>query len=199
MTRSVVHTLYGVGVTTLTRPPSYVICIGDSLGRRDTGGNSTSKLYGLSYSTRNRYKRFACGRVGLLSHQASTMAIAVDESRIEEAATKETPQSTSTSSPPNETLSDAEQPESMASPEATEPPFKPGRSFVLAFASICVITLAAALDATSLSIALPIITDRLRGTAVQAFWSGTSFLVASAVIQPVVGGLSHAFGRKEVY
>jgi MFS family permease len=64
--------------------------------------------------------------------------------------------------------------------------------------SICIITLAAALDATSLSIALPIITEKLRGTAIEAFWSGTSFLVTSAVFQPVIAGLSHVFGRKQV-
>lgn len=76
--------------------------------------------------------------------------------------------------------------------------FKPGRPFILAFSSICIITLAVALDVTSLSIALPIITERLKGTALQAFWSGTSFGIASAVIQPVIGGFSHAFGRKQV-
>ncbi|KAB8305027.1 hypothetical protein EYC80_004332 [Monilinia laxa] len=48
--------------------------------------------------------------------------------------------------------------------------FKPTTAFILAFSSICLITLAAALDATSLSIALPIITTKLRGTAIEAFW-----------------------------
>ena len=69
---------------------------------------------------------------------------------------------------------------------------------MLAFMAICVVTLAAAIDATSLSIALPIITEKLHGTAMEAFWSGTSFLVTSAVFQPVIAGLSHVFGRKEV-
>ncbi|KAF7871489.1 hypothetical protein EAF04_003596 [Stromatinia cepivora] len=76
--------------------------------------------------------------------------------------------------------------------------FKPTTAFILAFSSICLITLAAALDATSLSIALPIITSKLRGTAIEAFWSGTSFLLTSAVSQPVIAGLSHVFGRKEL-
>ena len=76
--------------------------------------------------------------------------------------------------------------------------FKLTRGFLLAFFSICIITLAVALDATSLSIALPIITQKLKGTAIEAFWSGTSFLVASAVSQPVIAGLSHVFGRKQV-
>jgi hypothetical protein len=82
--------------------------------------------------------------------------------------------------------------------EEVKPVFKPSKGFLLAFASICIVTLAAAIDATSLSIALPIITVALNGTAIQAFWSGTSFLVTSAVFQPVIGGLSHVFGRKEV-
>jgi hypothetical protein len=76
--------------------------------------------------------------------------------------------------------------------------FNPSKSFILAFASICVVTLASAVDATSLSIALPIVTLALKGGAIDAFWSGTSFLVTSAVIMPVAGGLSHVFGRKQV-
>ena len=79
------------------------------------------------------------------------------------------------------------------------PAFTPSRGFLLAFTSICIITLAAALDATSLSIALPIITEKLKGTAIEAFWSGTSFLLTSAVFQPVIAGLSHVFGRKQVF
>lgn len=80
----------------------------------------------------------------------------------------------------------------------TAPAFTPSRGFLLAFISICIITLAAALDATSLSIALPIITEKLKGTAIEAFWSGTSFLLTSAVFQPVIAGLSHVFGRKQL-
>ncbi|TVY84960.1 Efflux pump FUS6 [Lachnellula suecica] len=94
-------------------------------------------------------------------------------------------------------------------PSSNEPPavpeleevkkeFKPTTSFILAFMSLCIVTLAAAIDATSLSIALPIITEKLRGTAIEAFWSGTSFLLTSAVFQPVIAGLSHVFGRKEL-
>lgn len=87
---------------------------------------------------------------------------------------------------------------SRTSLDSANAPFKPGTAFMLAFGSICIITLAAALDATSLSTALPIITEKLKGTAIEAFWSGTSFLVTSAVFQPVIAGLSHVFGRKNV-
>lgn len=40
--------------------------------------------------------------------------------------------------------------------KGSEEEFKPGLSFKLAFASLCVITLMAALDATSISVALPV-------------------------------------------
>ncbi|KAI0999531.1 MFS transporter [Podosphaera aphanis] len=85
-----------------------------------------------------------------------------------------------------------------AAPEVEPMGFHPSRGFMLAFFSICIITLAAALDATSLAIALPIITGKLHGTAIEAFWSGTSFLITSAVFQPIIAGLSHIFGRKEL-
>lgn len=95
-------------------------------------------------------------------------------------------------------LSDSKEGANIPPLENASPEFKPGTAFYLAFVSLCIITLAAALDATSLSIALPIITDKLHGTAIEAFWSGTSFLVTSAVFQPVIAGLSHGFGRKLV-
>ena len=101
------------------------------------------------------------------------------------------------SSPENGSLSGKEESD-MPALESVTPAFQPTRGFLLAFASICIITLAAALDATSLSIALPIITVKLKGTAIEAFWSGTSFLLTSAVFQPVIAGLSHVFGRKQV-
>ena len=57
--------------------------------------------------------------------------------------------------------------------------FSPGWRFYLAFSSLLVITLMAALDATSLSVAIPKITTALHGSAIEGFWSGTSFLLTS--------------------
>lgn len=57
--------------------------------------------------------------------------------------------------------------------------FTPGWKFYLAFSSLLVITLMAALDATSLSVAIPKITTALSGSAIEGFWSGTSFLLTS--------------------
>ncbi|EMD86634.1 hypothetical protein COCHEDRAFT_1146356 [Bipolaris maydis C5] len=74
--------------------------------------------------------------------------------------------------------------------------FQPGWRFIAAFGSLCIITLMAALDATSISVALPIMARALGGSAIEAFWSGTSFLLTSTVFQPVIGSFSHIFGRK---
>jgi hypothetical protein len=57
--------------------------------------------------------------------------------------------------------------------------FEAGWRFYLAFSSLLVITLMAALDATSLSVAIPKITTSLKGSAIEGFWSGTSFLLTS--------------------
>ncbi|EUC32412.1 hypothetical protein COCCADRAFT_98788 [Bipolaris zeicola 26-R-13] len=65
-----------------------------------------------------------------------------------------------------------------------------------AFGSLCIVVLMVALDATSLAVALPVITKALTGSAVEAFWSGTSFLLASTVFQPILGSFSNVFGRK---
>ncbi|KAK4918943.1 hypothetical protein LTR49_013415 [Elasticomyces elasticus] len=74
--------------------------------------------------------------------------------------------------------------------------FAPGWRFYLAFISLLVITLMAALDATSLAVAIPRITSALHGTAIEGFWSATSFLLTSTVFQPVFGSFSDIFGRK---
>ena len=79
-----------------------------------------------------------------------------------------------------------------------KPVFKPTREFFLAFIALCTVALAIAFDATSLSVALPTISSAIGGTALEAFWSGTSFLLASTVLQPTVASLSNIFGRKYV-
>ncbi|KAL4805372.1 major facilitator superfamily domain-containing protein [Aspergillus unguis] len=71
-----------------------------------------------------------------------------------------------------------------------------GRRGILAFFTLSTLTLMVALDGTSISVALPIITQDLKGTAIEAFWSGTSFLLASTVFQPNFASLSGIFGRR---
>ncbi|KAJ5698693.1 hypothetical protein N7462_000698 [Penicillium macrosclerotiorum] len=66
----------------------------------------------------------------------------------------------------------------------------------LAFFTLAVLALMSALDGTSLSVALPTISQALHGTAIEAFWSGTSFLLSSTVFQPSFASLSNIFGRR---
>jgi predicted MFS family arabinose efflux permease len=40
------------------------------------------------------------------------------------------------------------------------------------------------------------IATELKGTAVEAFWTGTSFLLTSTVFQPPFVTFTHAFGRR---
>ncbi|MDI1492370.1 MAG: hypothetical protein OHK93_003584 [Ramalina farinacea] len=81
---------------------------------------------------------------------------------------------------------------------STPPEFNPGWRFYASFTSLCIINLAAALDATSLSVALPIISHTLHSSAISAFWAGTSFLLSSTVFQPVQSSLSALLGRKPI-
>jgi len=93
----------------------------------------------------------------------------------------------------------AQLPVEDADEDEDEPPkFKPGWRFYLSFVAIASLTLAAAIDATALSVALPALADDLNGTAIESFWIGTSFLISSAIVMPIFAALSHVFGRKRV-
>ncbi|TVY52715.1 Efflux pump FUS6 [Lachnellula cervina] len=76
--------------------------------------------------------------------------------------------------------------------------FRPGFRFYAAFGSLLIVTFAAAIDAVALSTALPIISRELNGSAIEAFWAGTSFLLTSTVFQLTFGSLSQTFGRKHL-
>ncbi|TAQ90376.1 hypothetical protein B7494_g1327 [Chlorociboria aeruginascens] len=76
--------------------------------------------------------------------------------------------------------------------------FNPGTRFHLAFASLTVLAMMVSLDSTSISIALPIISKDLNGTAIEAFWAGTGFLLASAVFQLPMTALSSVYGRMPI-
>ncbi|RPB04522.1 MFS general substrate transporter [Choiromyces venosus 120613-1] len=76
--------------------------------------------------------------------------------------------------------------------------WRPSSRMYVVFLTMCIITLAAALDATSLSVALPMMSEKLHGTAIEAFWSGTSFLITATVFQPNFASLSDIFGRRSL-
>ncbi|EAS35857.3 uncharacterized protein CIMG_01211 [Coccidioides immitis RS] len=75
---------------------------------------------------------------------------------------------------------------------------KKGWPFRLAFFALATVAFASALDATSLSVALPIIAKELGGTTLESFCAGVSFLLTSILFQPVHTALSDIFGRKQI-
>ncbi|KAI7201504.1 putative MFS transporter [Hortaea werneckii] len=86
----------------------------------------------------------------------------------------------------------------MADKESPPVTFKPGTRFYLAFSALASLSLVVALDGTSISVALPVMAKQLNGSAMDAFWAGTSFLLTSTIFQPIYAAFSHIFGRKEI-
>ncbi|CZR64825.1 related to putative multidrug transporter [Phialocephala subalpina] len=70
--------------------------------------------------------------------------------------------------------------------------------FRLSFALLCIINLVCAIDATILAVVLPTIATLLHGTAIQAFWTSTSFLLTSTIFIPTFISLSHLIDRKSI-
>ncbi|CAF3463917.1 unnamed protein product [Fusarium graminearum] len=71
-----------------------------------------------------------------------------------------------------------------------------GWFFYGAFGTLCLVTFIIALDSTIICVALPTIVEDIGASAIEAFWRGTSFLLASTVVQPPIASLSHIFGRR---
>ncbi|KAK8120205.1 Major Facilitator Superfamily protein [Apiospora kogelbergensis] len=74
--------------------------------------------------------------------------------------------------------------------------WKPTRRFLLAFVSLQLVISAVCLEVTALPTALPVMSNELGATALQAFWAGTSYMLASTVVQPPVASMSHILGRR---
>lgn len=82
------------------------------------------------------------------------------------------------------------------SPPATvEPDWKPSTHELLIMLSLALISLMVSLDASIIITSLTKMTKDLNGTAIQAFWIGTSYLLTNAVFMPVIASLSDIFGR----
>ncbi|PVH93499.1 MFS general substrate transporter [Periconia macrospinosa] len=78
--------------------------------------------------------------------------------------------------------------------DATRSEKKP-LSFHLSFLAINIMVFMISIDATALAVAIPVITQDLKGTTLEAFWASLSFLLAVAVFQPIYTSLSETFGR----
>ncbi|KAK3984509.1 putative transporter C3H1.06c, partial [Cladorrhinum sp. PSN332] len=68
--------------------------------------------------------------------------------------------------------------------------------FHLAFLSLLIMVFIVSLDATALAVAIPLITDTLKGTTIQAFWANISFLLTVTIVQPIYTSTSDILGRK---
>ncbi|KAK4132666.1 MFS general substrate transporter [Trichocladium antarcticum] len=82
--------------------------------------------------------------------------------------------------------------------EAPEVEWKPGKQEWAVMLTLALISLMVALDATILVSVLPTLALDLGGSATDAFWAGTSYLLSCAVCQPFIAALSDIFGRKEM-
>ncbi|KAF2429070.1 MFS general substrate transporter [Tothia fuscella] len=70
--------------------------------------------------------------------------------------------------------------------------------FAMAFISLSVVAFTGALDATILSVALPIVAKDLHLTTLESFWASICFLLSCVLFQPLHTALSHIFGRKNI-
>ncbi|KAK8051963.1 hypothetical protein PG993_003348 [Apiospora rasikravindrae] len=78
------------------------------------------------------------------------------------------------------------------------PEWTPRRQEWCCMISIAIVSVMVALDATVLVPVLPNLALELDGSTIDAFWAGTSYLLACAVFQPFIAALSDIFGRKEM-
>ncbi|KAK0648589.1 major facilitator superfamily domain-containing protein [Cercophora newfieldiana] len=82
--------------------------------------------------------------------------------------------------------------------EVRELEWKAGKKEYALMITMAIISLMVALDATILVSVLPTLAVDLGGSSTDAFWAGTSYLLACAVCQPFIAALSDIFGRKEM-
>jgi hypothetical protein len=82
---------------------------------------------------------------------------------------------------PSNDVSITDEPQIQPIPN-TPPPKKPLK-FKLTVLMICTISVVVALDAVIVAATLPAITVSLKGTSLEAFWVGTSYLLAQTVRQ----------------
>ncbi|KAI0013767.1 major facilitator superfamily transporter [Xylariaceae sp. FL0662B] len=82
--------------------------------------------------------------------------------------------------------------------EAQQPPcedWKPSNHEKAIIYTLAIISLLVALDASIIVTSLNAIITDLGGTAIQAFWIGTSYLLVNAVTMPIICAVSDVFGR----
>ncbi|PWY80789.1 MFS general substrate transporter [Aspergillus sclerotioniger CBS 115572] len=74
--------------------------------------------------------------------------------------------------------------------------WKPEKGQRFIFGCLSLLSFIIALDTTIVTPAIPVLQNSLHGDLVKVFWTGTSYLLASAVYQPFIVDLSDVFGRR---
>lgn len=82
--------------------------------------------------------------------------------------------------------------------DTSEQVWQPSKKELWMMITCAVSSLVVALDATILVPVLPTLAFELKGSSSEAFWTGTSYLLAHSVLQPFTASLSEIFGRREV-
>ncbi|PYI00217.1 putative efflux pump antibiotic resistance protein [Aspergillus sclerotiicarbonarius CBS 121057] len=90
--------------------------------------------------------------------------------------------------------------ESAASPTSAEvtnyTQWKPVNGQWVILGCLALLSFIIALDTTIVTPAIPVLENSLHGDLVKAFWTGKSYLLASAVCQPFIVDLSDVFGHR---
>lgn len=74
-------------------------------------------------------------------------------------------------------------------------PLRKPASFWLSFLALCFMVLIVALDATTLAVALPVISNDIGGTTLEAFWANICFLLTAVIVLPLYINASDVLGR----
>jgi len=72
----------------------------------------------------------------------------------------------------------------------------PSKQVKLIIVGQLVVVFVVAIDLTILTATLPAVTKALGATAVESFWIAASYLLANAVVQPIMAALADIFGRR---
>ncbi|KAF2216152.1 hypothetical protein CERZMDRAFT_64621 [Cercospora zeae-maydis SCOH1-5] len=93
----------------------------------------------------------------------------------------------------------AAHPTSVADPESQveiEAAWKPSKQVKLIVMGQCLVVFTISLDMTILTASLPAVSRALNADAISTFWIASSYLLANAVVQPIMAALADIFGRR---
>jgi MFS family permease len=125
--------------------------------------------------------------------QADTMQISSSHSLPETQEGTQEKFTATTGSSDNDPQSQKEAPQDLA--EDTSTPAKHGFGFYMIIFSLAVVVFFSAMDATIIVTAFPTISRELHGGD-KYVWIANCFVLASTVVQPLVGQLANIFGRR---